>query len=204
MKLPQQYFANLTAGKYREYLKLLPNMQQENTRIITTLILTFVAMSFFGIFAINPTLSTIINLKKQLSDSTLVNKKLDEKISNLSSLQQQYTALGPDLPFVLSAIPQRAEAPTLLGQIYGLGQQSNVKVDSFSIADIQLLGDDSNLNNSYTFTLQVAGSYENLIGFTKDLASFDRAVSVESVAISKDSKKDELFMNIEGRAFFQK
>ncbi len=113
MKIPKNYFENLSTSKYREYLKLLPNFHEENTRIITTLILTFLAMSFFGIFAINPTLSTIVTLKKQLADSQLVHEKLGTKINNLSSLQQQYTQLSSELPVVFEAIPQTAQAPDL-------------------------------------------------------------------------------------------
>lgn len=204
MKLPKNYFENLSARRYKEYLKLLPNMEQENTRIITTLILTFVAMSFFGIFAINPTLSTIITLKKQLEDNTFVLQRLTEKNTILSSLQQQYLALGPDLPLVLSAIPQNVEAPTLAAQVYGLSQKNNVKISTFSISEVQLAGKDIKSDNSYAFTLQATGSYEDLIGFVKELPSFDRIVSIESVSINKEAKKDDLSLDVQGRAFFQK
>lgn len=138
MKIPKNYFNNLPASKYREYLKLLPNMQKENTRIITTLILTFFAMSFFGIFAINPTLSTIVTLQKQLADSELVYEKLKTKITTLSSLQQQYANLQADLPVVMEAIPKIPDAPLLTAQIHGLAKQRNIKITSFSISGVQL------------------------------------------------------------------
>lgn len=138
MKLPKNYFNNLSTTKYKEYLKLLPNMQQENTRIIITLIFTFFAMSFFGIFAINPTLSTIVSLKKQLADAQLVHDDLKTKIANLSVLQQQYTKLGPDLPVIYDALPKDAKAPTLLGQILGLAKEKRVKVLSLETTEIEL------------------------------------------------------------------
>src|SRR5215469_6686309 len=103
MKLPKSYFENLSAIRYREYLKLLPNMQEEKTRSFVTLILTFAALSFFGIFAINPTLTTIANHEKQISDDTQVDQQLKTKINNLSSLEQQYNLLGNDLTNILSA-----------------------------------------------------------------------------------------------------
>ena len=117
MKLPKSYFENLSATKYREYLKLLPNMQQETARSFVTLILTFAALTFFGIFAINPTLTTIADLKKQLADDTDVDLQLKTKINNLSSLQQQYNQLGSNLTNILSAVPQNADAPFLSAQI---------------------------------------------------------------------------------------
>lgn len=139
MKLPKTYFSNLTASKYKEYLKLLPDIQKENTRAVVTLIFTFFAMSFFGIFAINPTLSTIVTLKKQLSDSELVHNNLKTKISNLSSLQQQYTQLNSDLPLVFEAVPKNAQATILLGQIMGLAKEKRVDITSLEAANIELL-----------------------------------------------------------------
>jgi type IV pilus assembly protein PilO len=206
MKLPKHYFENLTASRYKEYLKLLPDMQKENTRIITTLILTFVAMSFFGIFAINPTLSTIIVLKKQLSDSVTVHSALEQKISNLSSLQQQYTNLNTDLTNILAAVPQSPAAPTLIGKIYGLAQSTNVNIVSISVLDLQLVGESKTISDksSYPFTLQAKGTYESLSNFIMGLPNIDRIISVESISVSKDPKQGDIFMDIKGRAYFQK
>src|SRR5580700_7871794 len=126
MKLPKSYFENLTAAKYREYLKLLPNLRQEQAQSLLMLILTFAALSFFGIFAINPTLSTIFDLQKQLSDDTLVNQQLQTKIDNLSALEQQYNELGTNLTNIYSAVPQNPEASLLSAQIAALVQKHNL------------------------------------------------------------------------------
>lgn len=152
MKLPRAYFNNLTASKYREYLKLLPDIQKENTRAVVTLIFTFFAMSFFGIFAINPTLSTIVTLKKQLADSQLVHDNLKTKISNLSALQQQYTQLSTDLPTVFEAIPEDARATSLLGQIMGLAKEKRVVILSLGTSRINLLGETQNPTTPTTGT----------------------------------------------------
>lgn len=216
MKLPKNYFSNLSTSKYREYLKLLPSMQQENTRIIVTLIFTFFAISFFGIFAINPTLSTIVNLRRQLSDSELVYESLKTKISNLSSLQQQYSQLSPDLPIVFEAVPQEVKAPTLLSQIIGLAKEKQVAIVSYENSDVQLFGSinpiaDATQNqlvpgeeDSYTFSLKAVGTYENLMVFTKSLTQISRIIRIESLTISKDEKQNSLALDIDGRTYFRK
>src|SRR5258708_544713 len=122
MKLPKSYFENLSAAKYREHLKLLPDMKNETTRSFVTLILTFAALSFFGIFAINPTITTITDLQKQLEDNTQVDQLLKTKIDNLSSLEQQYNQLGSNLTNILSAVPQNADSPLLSAQIAAVAQ----------------------------------------------------------------------------------
>jgi Tfp pilus assembly protein PilO len=138
MHIPKNYFNNLSASKYREYLKLLPSVQQENLRVITTLIFTFSAMTFFGIFAINPTLSTIVTLQKQLADSEMVYESLKTKVSTLSSLQQQYGNMQGDLPIIFDAIPKTPDSPILTAQILGLAKQMNIKIVSLTTSEVML------------------------------------------------------------------
>ena len=78
MKLPKNYFESLSITKYREYLKLLPATKRENTKAITMLIFTFISLSVLGLFAINPTLSTIIELQKQYEESQFVHEQKEK------------------------------------------------------------------------------------------------------------------------------
>lgn len=206
MKLPKQYFENLSITKYRDALKLLPSMQKENTRIIVTLILTFTAMSFFGIFAINPTLSTIVTLKRQLSDSITVKDALSQKITNLSSLQQQLTTLNPDLTYIYAAVPQTPNAPILLAQIYGLSEKDNVQITTINVSDLLLVGKDKQKESlpSYEFTLQAKGPYDSIAAFVNDLSNIERIISIDSAVLTKEAKQNNILVDVKGRAFFKK
>jgi Tfp pilus assembly protein PilO len=205
MRLPKTYFENLSAAKYHEYLKLLPNMEHENTSIFITLALTFAALSFFGIFAINPTLSTIFDLKKQLADNKAVEKQLSTKINNLSSLQQQYTQLGPDLPIVFAAIPKKADAPLLTAQVAALAQKEKVTITTYRVAEVLLASNKqaASKTTSYIFTLQASGNYDDMINFASSLARLNRVVTVESMNIGKDPKAGQLLLTIRGRQYFK-
>lgn len=205
MKLPKSYFENLSATKYREYLKLLPNMEKENTRAFVTIGLTFIALSFFGIFAINPTLTTIAELQKQLEDSQMVDQQLTTKINNLSLLQQQYNLLEKDLPVVYAAIPKTAEAPLLSAQIEALAKKHSIVITTFRIAEVQLASNKQKITktSSFTFTLEAEGTYQNMIDFASDLATLNRIVTVESMSIGRDSKTNELMLSLRGRQYFK-
>lgn len=238
MKIPKNYFSNLNAAKYREYLKLLPSMQQENTRIIVTLIFTFFALSFFGIFAINPTLTTIVELRKKLADSQLVYESLQTKISNLSSLQQQYSTLGPDLPYVLEAVPQDPRASLLMAQVLGLAREKGISILSLETSRIALAGvggeagapqdpqtedmplidplesTPQTINNapapenkkedSFTFTLQAQGSYEDLLDYAHSLSRIQRIIKVESMSLNSASASENLILDLRGKAYYKK
>jgi Tfp pilus assembly protein PilO len=231
MKLPKNYFSNLSASRYKEYLKLLPNMQQENTRIVTTLIFTFFALSFFGIFAIKPTLTTIVELRKKLADSQLVFEKLQTKITNLSSLQTQYNALSSEIPFILEAIPQNPKATELVAQVIGLSKQKGVTILSLETSGITLIErskpadpvstgsalpadpinvsmvepdtEDEADSNSFTFSLQAQGPYETLLDYATTLSGIQRIIKVESMSINTSEKGGNLVLSLKGRAYFK-
>lgn len=204
MKLPKSYFENLSATKYREYLKLLPSMQQENTRSLFTLILTFAALSFFGIFAINPTLTTIANLKKEVADDTSVNQQLSTKIQNLSSLEQLYDQLGSNLGNIYNAVPQSPAAPLLTAQIYALAQKHNLTVSTYRIDEVQLSSSATKATDqSYIFTLQALGNYSDMIAFASELSQLDRIITVESMEIGRDSQTNALTLTLRGRQYYK-
>lgn len=208
MKLPKKYFENLSISKYREYIKLLPSMKKESTKAITMLIFTFIALSFLGLFAINPTLATIIELHKKLTESEFVHEQLTTKMNNLSSLQQQYNSLTEDLTFVSDAIPQNANVPTAIGQIEQLARQSNITITSLSIASVTLSDpkhpQDVKKDSSFIFSLKAEGTYQDMLTFAKALTNFDRIVTIESLSFIKDEQNSKLILGIEGREYFKK
>ncbi len=204
MKLPKSYFENLSSAKYREYLKLLPNMQQETVRSFVTLALTFGALIFFGIFAINPTLSTIVDLKKQIEDNKAVDQQLTTKINNLSSLQQQYNQLGTDLTTIYDAVPKSAEAPLLSAQIAALAKKNALTITTYRVAQVQIATKQvSNKTQSFIFTLQAQGNYNNMLTFASELANLNRIITVESMEISRDSRTNDLAITLRGRQYFK-
>lgn len=204
MKLPKSYFENLSAAKYREYLGLLPKLQEENTGSFITLFLTFSALIFFGIFAINPTLSTIADLKKQVTDNQSVDQQLKTKIDNLSSLEQQYNQLGSNLTNIYSAVPQAAAVPLLSAQIAAVANKHNLTITTYRVAEVQLAAiSKSTTTQSFIFTLQATGDYNDMLAFSKELININRIITIESMEIGRDSKNNDLVLTLRGRQYFK-
>jgi Tfp pilus assembly protein PilO len=204
MQLPKNYFDNLSATKYREYLKLLPNMQQESTRSFVTLALTFGALIFFGIFAINPTLSTIADLQRQLTDDQMVDQQLTTKINNLSSLEQQYNQLGENLTNIFAAVPQNADVSLLSGQIAALAKKDHLQLTVYRIDETQLATNPKNpKTQSFVLNLEAEGNYNDMLAFTADIASLKRLITVESMEIGRDSETDNLTLTLRCRQYFK-
>jgi Tfp pilus assembly protein PilO len=204
MKLPKNYFENLSSAKYRDYLKLLPNMQPETSNLFVLLALTFGALSFFGIFAINPTLTTIASLKKQLADDKATYEQLKTKVSALSSLENQYSQLGSNLTNIYNAIPQQANAPLSSGQIAALAQKNHLNLTIYRVGEVQLQSNKKNAKTqSFIFTLQAQGGYNDMINFTSDLANLNRIITIESMEIGRDNQTNSLELTLRCRQYFK-
>lgn len=208
MKIPtfldQSLLKNLSKGNYIS--KLLPRMQEERTQTFMTLAMTLVAVGIFGFFAISPTLSTIAQLNKQLDDSQFIDQKLSQKINDLGQLQQKYAKLQNDLPVVMSAIPVSPDIATLVGQIQAIAQSSNVqlaRVQTFPV-DITSVILPSNSSTSFGISLDVSAQPKDLIIFLGNLTAFDRLLTIDNIALVKQSPNDSnLRMTVKGLAFFK-
>src|SRR3989344_5000597 len=83
-----------------KYIGGLSDAQKKSITAYAYIILTLFTVSFFGIFAITPTLTTIGNLNRQYEDSKLVYEALNKKLSSLQLLDFQYKEIQPDLPAI--------------------------------------------------------------------------------------------------------
>lgn len=195
-------FNKVNQEKYDKYLELIPDFKKEKTQKFTTVVLTIIAIIILAIFAINPTLSTIANLQKQLDDAKFVTTKLDEKINNLSILQTKYNSIQADLPVVYEAIPKSSQVPKLTGQIQSIAQNSNLSIVSFQVSEISTAIDKQ--FSYYTFNINVQGNYQNMIDFLDQLISMQRITDISTINMSQSAGAiTTLQLNLRGNAFFK-
>jgi Tfp pilus assembly protein PilO len=193
---------NVNYQKY--YKELLPYLKQEKSQQYFTLILTFGAAIFFALFAISPTLSTIAKLQKEIKDSKIVDQKLSQKINSLSSLSQEYITVQNDISYVLDAIPQKPEAPTLVAQIQSIAKNSSINISSIEISPINFDSQQKGLNSAFTFNIAAQGTYQDLQTFLSDLTIMQRVISVDSISIAKGEADLGLQLNLKGIAYYKK
>jgi Tfp pilus assembly protein PilO len=206
IKIPKNYFTNLSTKQYREYLKLLPKLDDKKTQAYTMLGFTLIALSILGVFAIYPTLSTITELKKKLADLQFLNQQLQVKSQNLSALQQKYQSLTGDLPIVLEAMPEKPEAAKLVAQVNALLSESHLKVNSIKTYGVEITpGKKVPLNqaSSFVFSLEAEGDYNDMLEFIQRLVAINRLITVEQISINKLNNKNTIILSLNGRQYFK-
>lgn len=189
---------------YKDYLaKKFKDQDKKKIAGSLYIIFSLITLSIFGLFAINPSLSTVSNLQKQYNDDKLVLDALKTKILALSSLNQQYVALNPELFYVDSAIPTSAKVALLTRQVETLASSYNLNIKNLDFSTIELFPL-SNVNSSiysFTFNLQVEGEDGAISNFVSDFIDFSRLISVDRMSISKSADGSST-ANVVGKAYF--
>jgi len=192
-------------SNYEKYYKdLVPVIKKENNQKYFLIILSLAASIFFFIFAINPTLSTIAKLKKQITDATFVEQQLSQKINNISQLSQEYQLIQPDLPLIFDAVPKEPQVPTLVGQIQSLGSQSSVQLTNIEVLPVNLTSSVSTVSSSLSFNISGISSFENMQNFIDNLIVSQRVISVSSIQASKSEEGENFDFIIKGSAYYKK
>ena len=191
-----------------KYFPKLPYLSQERSQKFFAIVLTLLALSFFGFFAINPTVSTIVKLRKEVSDSEFVYKELETKIKNLSILRKQYSSMQTDLPVVMDAITTQPDVHLLFAQVQGAAQKSSVKVKKLQNFEVEILKNNKTLGKkyySYSFAIAGSGPFENISDFVSTITNMQRVIDIDIFSINSATGQSSqpLEFNIQATAFFK-
>lgn len=184
-----------------KYLSSLPGFKNEKNKQYLAITLTLSATMFFALFAINPTLSTISKLKKEIEDNNLVEQRLSQKISNLSTLSQEYVSVKEDVPFITDAVPEKPEVTQLTAQIQSVANSSNVLIKDLKISPLEL-NNVATSQGRLEFSLSASGAFDSLTSFLSSLTKMQRAIEIESITLGQGSEQSDI--SLKGGAYFKK
>src|SRR3989344_829937 len=186
--------SNIDIRKYR-----VSNFKQYEKQKIAAylyIIYTLFAVSIFGFFAINPTLSTISNRQKQYEDNKIVEKALNEKITAMNSLSLQYLRIKPSLELVYTAIPTSTQIPSFERQIETLAEKDGINIILLNFETVELYPSNKD-KFLYEITFDVSADSpdsKSISKFITDLTNMGRIINVNIInetfnpSFQKDNK----------------
>ncbi len=200
--------------KIKEEIKMLIakgnaalNASQNRQKVTAYLyiIFSFIALSFFGLFAIGPTITTIADLNKQYDEKKAALKQLEDKNAALKSLSAQYVDIQQDLTIIDNAIPESPKIGELTRQIEQLTIQNGLVMQKLDTGLMELYPA-KNINSpifAYTFSVGVTGTEQDINRFIADVINMERIIGIDKLTTGK--KLDNVYSaSITGKAFFIK
>jgi len=136
----------------------------------------------------------IQQLQEQLADVQVV----DNQISDLAALQRQYQKVQPLLSKLDGALPRTKDESRLVAQVNNLANANGLSLPGFNFSASSGLPSATTQTakvgsgTAVPATIQMTGSYGQMLGFLQGLEHMDRLVSVTNLAIAKTDKPNQL------------
>lgn len=174
----------------RYYKKIRPIFRKPKVKAYTMLVLSLFTMSFFGVFAIRPTLKTIVHLQKEIKDKKLVKKALEEKIVNLSLAKEEYRKIENDLSLISKALPREPQFSSLLKDLETLAQETGVTISAVRLEEIKLTEKNQISSKKISSSLNLSGSYPSCKDFLNRLLNSTRIYTISDFEVRSNSKEE--------------
>lgn len=190
-------------GQYIRYRSFFLNIfelyqKKAELRAFLEVILSISSITVFILFALKPTVLTIISLNKEINEKKVILSGLDLKVRNLETaveiLNQNVNVL-PDIETAVSTPP----SPDIISkQIQGLSAKNSVTLLGLSVGQVTIAGKDT-LKTKKTsdlkpigagempISISVKGNYQSISAFLKDLENLRVIVKIDSLGINSST-----------------
>lgn len=187
------------------YKRLPPITKSKKTASYFTITVSLLTLSFFGLFAIRPTLVTAITLIKNVSDLKKINIEYENKIGSIIKAQSEFEKIRDNLPLVENAIPTTPIFNKLANGLEKFAQSSNLAITQLQIDNVPIskLPSSSKLQK-FGFNLIATGDYPGTLSFVQHLINWKRIVTISSLEIIKEGgAQNNLRVLIKGVAYYE-
>ncbi|MBI3109672.1 type 4a pilus biogenesis protein PilO [Candidatus Daviesbacteria bacterium] len=199
MKESNRYF------RYFTYIKPITGMPIVKT--YGPVIFTLLIMTVFVVFAIKPTIETILVLQKKLADADKIVAQINEKTENLSKGKENYQRLEQNArDKIQRAIPDTIDLKSLIQTLEQSTRTYEASISALQIQPITLAATkDNNIQNKLqevSFTFNIEASYQTLTAILQDLKANNRLISIDKLTLNRPGEGKSLIMSISGKAYF--
>lgn len=188
-------------GSYYRYKDFFLNIMElykkrADLRMFLEIILSLATIIIFTIFALKPTVITIVELVKEINNKKATIESLDKKISDLELAQDAYVENLNSIPAIESAVPDAPSPDVFSAQVEALAANSSVRILGLSIGEVALVGREekkaapSELKpfpleaQELTVSISAAGTYQDLMLFIEKLENGRRPIKMDVLGVN--------------------
>jgi hypothetical protein len=179
---------------YRRYAMYLgPVAADPAVRGYFSLIASFLLTAFLLVFALSPTINTIVGLRRKIDDQNRVLRALEVKIAALVTAQENLRRAESKLPLLFQALPDFPQPQDVVLAVASASAVAPVKLISLQFKSLPLSGQSGAAVN---FSLALTGTGEQAEGFIRALEGRRRYIRTETLALSAQG------VNIVGESYY--
>lgn len=159
------------------------------------LIFSLVLVITLAVFAIQPTLMTMSDLTKEISDKEVLAKELDKKIAALGTAQAVYSSIENTLPALEEAIPSQPHILSLLKVLEKTATDNSVIVSGISLSaipdDEPVTEDQTRAQLTFTTNIVVTADYRSIRAYVEALKNYKRVLLIDRVTFATQEDRGD-------------
>ncbi len=208
----------IPARYQRYYTYLEPVMADPLVRGYFSLIASFLLVAFFVVFALSPTINTILALNKKIIEQKTTITALDTKISALITAQQNYSQIESLIPVFDIALPKLPNPQFAVSTIVKTASASAVTLSALQFHSITLfvdptmsppaadLGDKTDMvpNGLYVvpFSLSIRGQKVAAQTYLEKLENSLRYIRLGNIGVVNSTTDTTVTVDTSGFAYY--
>lgn len=190
--------------RYREFYLNILNLykQKADLRAFLEIILSLTTVTIFTLFAIKPTVITIIGLVREIEEKKTTLAALEQKVQSLEAAGNLYVQNQDVVPIVDSAISTLPSPDLISKQLLGLSGKYNVEIMGISVGQVTIIGTGAEKKgksdfkplpgnaNEMAFSVSIRGDYPSIISFLRGLENLRLATKADLVSINSANTEE--------------
>jgi type II secretory pathway component PulM len=200
-------------GQYTRYKEFFLNIaflykQRTDLRAFLEVILSLSTVIIFLLFALKPTALTIISLFKEIKEKRATVAVLNQKINDLKTANSVFAQNQNFIPDVENSVATSPKPNIVVQQVEGIAIKNSIDLLGVSIGQMALVGTvpakespadvkplPENTNNM-SISINVKGSFPNLLSFIKDVENLRVTIKIDSIDISSSETDTEQVIEV--------
>lgn len=175
-----------------EYIKMVKE-GPEKRRSYAFFAFTIIATILLTIFAIKPTITTILRINKEIKQKEHINQQLTTKISTLSSLQTKYLERKKDFRTLSLVFPADGNFSLLLSNIDSIVSRNGFVLNSVTFDDYEGSKKAKNrVLSPKSMRINVKGKRANIINLLKEFEALPMYPIVDFLSFSSNEDEEGL------------
>lgn len=191
----------------RSSLGLITTIKEskEKTNSYATIGFTLIVIILLIVFAIRPTITKIVNIRKEIKEKNRISKLLDDRIQTLSSLDNDFQESKDKFEYLPLVFPESEKYVLVLSNIEPIVNRNSFKLSSLTFDKYD--GESYNISTSVlkptSLRITVLGLQSNFVNLLKDFESLPMYIVLESVSFgsSKASETNEVSYSLNLRLY---
>jgi Tfp pilus assembly protein PilO len=194
-------------SRYYTYIK--PIARNKFVRSYATTIFNLIAISIFAMYAIRPTVVTILALQKSVAEQKSVLDNVISKRESLAKGRANFEALDPSVKTKLAnLVPNQPDLPVISAVLGSLVTRYEATVAGIQFQPVNLEplvlspNKDASVQEA-EFSFSIQGTYNQLSGILESLKKIERLISIKSISMSR-LDGGTILMVVNAKAYYLK